>query len=75
MEDELKYEFYKEDEADVIWLVDTIPPTKHGSLLFSFDKKRVLSFWRDYPHELSAGERAIFDAQFPFWAKHYKGEQ
>lgn len=72
MKDEPIYIFYKEDESNVIWSVDVDPPMKHGSLLFSFDKKTIYSFFRDYPHELSDGQRAIFDAEFPSWADYYK---
>ncbi|MBQ9439573.1 MAG: hypothetical protein IJU35_03140 [Paludibacteraceae bacterium] len=74
MSDALKYDFYKLHETDIIWKVRTIPDTKGGSLLFSFDKERVLSFWRDYPHELSKEQLILFEKEFPYWAKHYRGE-
>lgn len=72
MQNDIQYIFYKEDESNAIWLVDTNPPMKHGSLLFSFDKQKVYSFFRDYPHALSDEERAIFDTEFPWWASNYK---
>lgn len=41
--------FYKDEPTDKIWWVDTIG--RFGEFLFSFDKKTVFNFFRDYPEE------------------------
>lgn len=67
-----KYEFYHQNEGDVIWWADS-PDMKDGDFLFSFDKKRIYNFFADYPHELTPEERAIFDKENPQLAS-LKGE-
>ena len=43
--------FYKNDEKDQIWMVDTLG--SKGEFLFSFDKKSIFNFFTDYPDKLS----------------------
>ena len=69
MENDVIYEFFKEDESNVIWNVATIPNLKTGDFLFSFDKIKILSYLKDYPNNLTPGERAIFDSEFPYRAR------
>ena len=66
--------FYKRHENDKIWWVNDIG--FRGHILFSFDKKKVFNFFRDYPHNLTSEQKAIFDSENPFWANFYldKGE-
>lgn len=67
-----KYEFYHQNEGDVIWWADS-PDMKDGDFLFSFDKKRIYNFFADYPQKLTPEERAIFDKENPQLAS-LKGE-
>ena len=62
--------FYKEKKNDKIWWVDN--PEVIGELLFSFDKKKIFNLFQDYPWELSAEQKAIFDKENPYWADFFK---
>ena len=62
--------FYKEHPDDIIWWKDT--SDKDGEFVFSFDKKKEINMFRDYPHELSAEQKKIFDRENPFWADFFK---
>ena len=62
--------FYKNNPSDVIWWVDN--PEKVGEWLFSFDKKTVFNMFADYPHKLTAEQKAIFDKENPNWAEFFK---
>lgn len=65
----MQYEFYKNEDSDKVWWVET---QEIGNNSFSFDKKKVYNLFRDYPHALSQEERAIFDAENPYWADFFK---
>lgn len=65
--------FYKNNPGDAIWWVDN-QETK-GEWLFSFDKKKIFNMFRDYPHELTTEQKAIFDKENPYWANFFKGRQ
>lgn len=65
--------FHKENPKDKVFWVDA-PGTK-GEFLFSFDKKRVFNLFADYPNNLTAKEKAIFDKENPFWADFFKDRQ
>ena len=63
MQQAMLSDFYKENETDQIWWIhndDTV-----GEFLFSFDKKRIFNFFRDYPHELTKEQKVIFDRENP----------
>lgn len=62
-------EFYKKDEGDTIFWVDNVDVL--GEHLFSFDKKKIYNLFADYPHNLTEEERAIFDAENPFWKEFF----
>ena len=62
--------FYKEHPDDIIWWKAT--SDKDGEFVFSFDKKKEFNMFRDYPHELSAEQKKIFDRENPFWADFFK---
>lgn len=51
------------------WIDD---PDNIGEMKFTFNEKRVYSLFRDYPHELTDKEKAMFDAINPYWAKFFK---
>ncbi len=62
--------FYKENEADQIWWVDT--SDRVGEFLFSFDKKKVFNLFADYPHNLTSEQKEIFDKENPYWKDFFK---
>ena len=62
--------FYKEKKGDKVWWVDD--PDVVGPLEISFDRKKIDNLFVDYPHNLSAEERAIFDSENPYWADFFK---
>lgn len=61
--------FYKNNPSDVIWWVDN--PETVGEWLFSFDKKTIFNMFADYPHKLTAEQKAIFDKENPNWADFF----
>lgn len=60
-------DFYKDNETDVIWWVDNLDTV--GEMLFSFDKKKIYNFFKDYPQKLTAEERRIFEKENPILAR------
>lgn len=64
------YKFYKENETDQIWWVDT--SDRDGEFLFSFDKKKVFNLFADYPHNLTPEQKEIFDKENPYWKDFFK---
>ena len=70
--------FYKNEETDKIWWVDT--SDKVGVWEFSFDQKTVFNMFQDYPWQLTPEQKEIFDRENPFWAdffsdRSYDGSQ
>ena len=61
--------WYKNNESDQIWWLDT--PDTVGEWLFSFDKKTVFNMFADYPHALTAEQKAIFDKENTEWADFF----
>ena len=59
--------FYKNDEKDQIWIVDTLG--SKGEFLFSFDKKSIFNFFTDYPDKLSDEQIEIFKKEQPMLAE------
>ena len=59
--------FYKDDENDKIWRVDTLD--SKGEFLFSFDKKTVFNFFSDYPAKLAKEQIEIFKKEQPLLAE------
>ena len=62
--------FYKNNEDDTIWWVDT--PDRVGEWLFSFDKKTIFNMFADYPYKLTKEQKEIFDAENPYWKEFFK---
>lgn len=60
---------FKNDPADQIWWVDT--SEKDGGFVFTFDKKTFFNMFADYPHKLTAEQKAIFDKENPYWAEFF----
>ena len=66
-------DFYKKNETDKIWWVDDLETV--GEHRFSFDKKKVFNLFRDYPHNLTRGQKELFDKENPFWKKFFSDRQ
>lgn len=66
-------DFYKKKETDQIWWVHHIGMV--GRHLFSFDKKKIYNLFADYPHNLTAEEKKIFDKENPYWKDFFKDRQ
>lgn len=66
-------EFYKKNENDTIWWVNT--KDRKGEHLFTFDKNKIFNLFKDYPHELTKEEKEIFDKENPYWADFFKDRQ
>ena len=65
--------FYKNSPDDQIWWVDN--PDTVGEWLFSFDKEKVFNMFADYPHNLTAEQKVIFDKENPFWKEFFSDRQ
>lgn len=70
----MDYIFYKENPTDTIYWVDTVEEYK-GLFLVSFDKKTVFNLFSDYPHKLTAEQKAIFDKENPYWANFFRDRE
>ncbi len=64
--------FMKNHPGDQIWWVDQVEAK--GPLYFSFDQETIFNFWPDYPDNLTADQKELFDKENPFWAAFYLGE-
>ena len=64
--------WYKENKSDTIWWKET---DSKGEWIFSFDKKTEFNLFRDYPHELSSEQKAIFDKENPEWVEFFADRQ
>ena len=48
-------------------------PEQIGEHLFTFDGgATIYSLFKDYPYALSEDEKALFDAENPYWAEFFK---
>lgn len=54
----------KLNDGDKIWWWSS-PDV--GTMIFSFDRKKKFNMWTDYPHKLTVEEKAMFDAENPYW--------
>ena len=66
------FRFYKKKDNDKIWSVEEIGYI--GKLLYSFDKKNIYNLWTDYPHNFTKEEKELFDKEYPYWKKFFKGK-
>lgn len=62
---------FKNNPSDRIWWVDNADDVK-GEWIFTFDKKKFFNMFQDYPWNLSAEEKEIFDRENPYWADFFK---
>ena len=66
----MNYDFYKENDNDRVWWVNTVD--RVGLYLFTFDRKKIYNLFSDYPHNLSPEEKKIFDEENPYWKKFFR---
>ena len=72
-------DFYHENEGDTIWwtergeYIDGVWDYIIGEWLFSFDKKKIYSFFVDYPYNMTEEEIEIFNRENPHLANYFKG--
>lgn len=57
------HDFYKESTSLKIWQVEAGDVL--GEFLFSFDKKKIFNFFKDYPEKLTDEEIEIFKSEYP----------
>ena len=57
--------YYKNNPDDLIWWKDT--PDRVGEWVFSFDMKNDFNMFKDYPWNLTAEQKKIFDNENPYW--------
>lgn len=62
---------FKNNPSDRIWWVDNADDVK-GEWIFTFDKKKFFNMFQDYPWNLYAEEKEIFDRENPYWADFFK---
>jgi hypothetical protein len=60
--------FYKKNKDDVISWVESYAD---GVFEFTFDREHIFNLFRDYPWQLTAEQKAIFDRENPFWADFF----
>lgn len=63
-------DFYKKNKNDEIWWIDDLDSI--GKYLFSFDKEKIFNLFADYPHNLTAEQKEIFDKENPYWKDFFK---
>ncbi len=63
-------EFYKKHDNDKVWWVHNIGII--GRLDVSFDKKKILNLWKDYPENFTKAEKELFDKENPYWANFFR---
>lgn len=62
--------FYKNNKNDKVWWIDYEGII--GRLDVSFDKKKILSLWQEYPKNFTKEEKELFDKENPYWADFFR---
>ena len=70
---EVSNNWYKNNDSDVIWWLDT--SEYEGRWIFSFDKKTKFNMFADYPYKLTKEQKEIFDKENPFWKDFFKDRE
>ena len=68
----MAYVFRKDKPWHKIWWVEDDEDVYDGVYLFTFDKIKIYSLFRDYPNALTSEEKAIFDKENPYWKRFFK---
>nr|DAL46286.1 MAG TPA_asm: hypothetical protein [Caudoviricetes sp.] len=63
--------WYKHEPTDKIWWKDD---DSIGSFVFSFDRVHEFNMFQDYPEKLTKEQKAIFDAENPYWRDYFLGK-
>lgn len=61
--------FSKNRKTDVIFWVDNC--IYIGQHLFTFNKRKIYNLFRDYPYNLTAEQKEIFDRENPYWREFF----
>ncbi len=69
---DLSSDWYKKNEIDTIWWLWR---DEFSAPSFSFDKKTIFNVYKDYPHNLTKEQKAIFDRENPYWKDFFKDRQ
>ena len=69
----MKDEFYKNNPSDRVMWIKNFDTT--GEFVFSFDGEKTYNLFADYPHKLTAKEKAIFDRENPQWAEYFRDRE
>ena len=75
-DDEMEWDgmFYRNKPTDKVWWLEELDGEGYPLIVpmrFSIDKKKVYNIFQDYPHNLTAEEKAIFDEENPYWADFF----
>ena len=65
--------FSKNRKTDVIFWVDNCDYI--GQHLFTFNKRKIYNLFRDYPYNLTAEQKEIFDRENPYWREFFAERQ
>ena len=68
-----KDNWYKNNDTDQIWWIDT--PDQIGVWIFSFDREEEFNMFSDYPHKLTSEQKQIFDEENPYWKNFFANRQ
>jgi len=66
--------WYKNEITDKVWWLDNSTEEK-GAFIFSFDMQQEFNLFADYPHALTAEQKAIFDKENPYWVEFFADRQ
>ena len=70
---EVSNNWYKNNDSDVIWWLDT--SEYEGLWICSFDKKTKFNMFADYPYKLNKEQKEIFDNENLFWKDFFKDRE
>lgn len=65
-----EFTWVKKKESDHVWWK---AQKNIGDFEFSLDQKKVYNLFKDYPDKLTPEERAVFDAENPYWVDFFSG--
>lgn len=68
-----RIEFYKNNDSDKIWWVHYVD--YFGFRAVSFDKKKILFLFGDYPKNFTKEEKVLFDKENPYWANFFRNKK
>lgn len=66
--------FIKNNPSDRVWWLDNAGE-RCGEFVFSFDRSKTFNLFADYPWKLTKEQKAIFDAENPYWANFFSDRQ